>query len=127
VSTEYADWVVEIKDIGPDGRETKVSGGWLKASHRELDESKSKPYKPYHPHTRSLPVVPGRVYEYAIDLCSTSRVFKALHSLQLVIQGQESGWPPPAFYHVSNMIETTHTIYHTREYPSYLLLPVIPK
>jgi len=127
LSTEEANWMVDIKDIAPDGSETMVSKGWLKASHRELDASKSKPYQPYHPHTRSLSIVPGRIYEYAIDIRETSNVFRAGHRLQLVIKGQDAPWDDFfIWYHVSNMKETRHTVYHTPEYASYLLLPVIP-
>ncbi len=127
LSTDEANWMVDIKDIAPDGSETMISKGWLKASHRELDESKSKPYRPYHPHTRSLPIVPGRIYEYAIDIRDTSNVFKAGHRLQLVIKGQDAPWDDFfIWYHVNNMKETRHTIYHTPEYLSYLLMPVIP-
>jgi uncharacterized protein len=31
--------------------------GFLKASHRELDERTT----PYHPHTRAVPVEPGKI------------------------------------------------------------------
>lgn len=128
LTTEDANWIVHIEDIAPDGSETVISKGWLKASHRELDESKSKPYKPFHPHTRSLPIAPGRIYEYAIDIRETSNVFKAGHKLQLVIKGQDAPWDDFfIFYHVTNMKQTQHTIYHTPEYASYLVLPVIPK
>lgn len=128
LTTEDANWMVDIKDIDSNGSETMISKGWLKASHRELDESKSKPHKPYHPHTRSLPAVPRRIYEYAIDVRDTSNVFKAGHRLQLVIKGQDAPWDDfMIWFHVSNMKETRHTIYHTPEYASYLLLPIIPK
>jgi len=128
LTTEDANWIVHIEDIAPDGSETVISKGWLKASHRELDESKSKPYKPFHPHTRSLPIAPGRIYEYAIDIRETSNVFKAGHKLQLVIKGQDAPWDDFfIFYHVTNMKQTQHTIYHTPEYASYMVLPVIPK
>ncbi|MFC1861514.1 CocE/NonD family hydrolase [Chloroflexota bacterium] len=128
LSGEDANWMVDIKDIAPDGSETVISKGWLKASHRELDENKSVPYRPYHPHTRSIPIVPGRVYEYAIDIRDTSNVFKTGHRLQLVIKGQDAPWDDFfIWFHVNTMKEVRHTIHHTPEYPSYLLLPVIPK
>jgi putative CocE/NonD family hydrolase len=128
LTAEDANWMVDIKDIGDDGSETIISKGWLKASHRELDESKSKPHRPYHPHTRSLPIIPGRIYEYAVDIRDTSNVFKAGHRLQLVIKGQDAPWDDfLIWFHVNNMKETRHTVYHTPEYASYLLLPVIPK
>ncbi len=127
LSTQDADWVVNINDIAADGSERLITKGWLKASHRELDQSKSKPYKPYHPHTRSQPVVPGQVYEYAVEIKETANVFKAGHRLQLVIKGQDSEQEEHgAWYHLASLTETRHEVFHTVKYPSYLLLPIIP-
>ena len=120
--------MVDIKDIDSDGTERVVSKGWLKASHREIDESKSKPYPPFHPHTTSVLVEPGKIYEYAIEMGATSNVFQAGHKIQLVIKGQDNPWEDGIIlYHASNMQETLHTVHHSTDYPSYILLPIIPK
>ena len=84
MSTDDANWIIAIYDVHPDGKITPVSKGWLKASHRELDETKSKPYLPFHPHTRSVSVEPDNVYEYAIEMGATANVFKSGHKMQLV-------------------------------------------
>ncbi|MBU2497583.1 MAG: CocE/NonD family hydrolase [Proteobacteria bacterium] len=127
LSTEDASWMADIKDIDRAGAERLVSKGWLKASHRELDETKSRPYKPYHPHARSLPVEPGEIYQYVMEICETSNVFRAGHRIQLVIKGQDSRREEgDHYFHLNNMKETKHTVYHSDEYPSYLLLPIIP-
>jgi predicted acyl esterase len=127
LSTGDANWMVDIKDVGPTGAEKVISKGWLKASHRELDNAQSKPYKPYHPHTRSLPIEPGSINEYAVAICETSNVFRAGHRIQLVIKGQDSRWEEgDHYFHLNNMKETKHIVYHTEDYPSYLLLPIIP-
>lgn len=131
ISTADTNWIAEINDVDPDGTETRVSIGWLKASHRELDESKSKPYKPFHHHTGAIPVDPGRIYAYAIEICDTSYVFKAAHRMQLVVKAQDAPWEGTSYiYRLSNHLsasrETLHTIYHTPEFPSHLLLPIIP-
>jgi hypothetical protein len=128
LSTEDANWFVNLWDIASDGSRTLVTKGWLKASHRELDEKKSRPYQPYHKHLRKLPIKPDEVYEYAIDIRDTSYVFKAGHRIQLLFKGQDSPWEDFfIWYHINNMNETKHSIYHDSRYPSYLLLPVIPK
>jgi hypothetical protein len=125
LSTEDTHWMVEIKDLDPNGAETIITKGWLKASHRELDETKSKPYQPYHPHTRSLPVKPGEIYEYAVEIRETSYVIKAGHRFRLEIKGQDH--LHLRYAHVPYMKETKHTIYHSNKYLSHLLLPIIPK
>jgi predicted acyl esterase len=129
LSTEDTNWMVCINDVDEDGVERVMTRGWLKASHRELDETKSKRYQPYHPHTGSLPIEPGKIFEYAIDLRETSNVFRVGHRIQLVIKGQDSTWDEGGglYFHLNNMKETKHFVYHSDEYPSYLLLPIIPK
>ena len=128
LSTDDANWMVVINDIHPHGSITPVSKGWLKASHREIDETKSKSYLPFHPHTRGIPVEPEKIYEYAIEMGATSNLFKAGHRLQFIIKGQDNPWDDGAItYHASNMRETVHTVHHSVTHPSYLLLPVIPE
>ena len=131
LSTPDAHWIVEVSDIDPQGAARRVSIGWLKASHREVDAQKSQPWKPCHPHTGTTPIEPGRVYEYAIEICDTSWVFKAGHCLELMIKAQDAPWEGTSYiYRLSNHLspssETRYTIYHTPEYPSHLLLPLIP-
>lgn len=126
LSIDDANWITAINDVHPDGSITPISKGWLKASHREIDEARSKPYLPFHPHTRKLPAEPGEVYKFAIEMGATSNLFKAGHKMQLVIKGQDNPWEDGAIlYHSSNMRETVHTVHHSVSHPSYLLLPVI--
>ncbi|MCK5429203.1 MAG: CocE/NonD family hydrolase, partial [Anaerolineales bacterium] len=107
LSTDDANWIAAIYDVHPDGSTTPASKGWLKASHRELDEAKSRPHLPVHSHTRSVPVEPGKLYEYAIEMGATANVFKSGHKMQLVIKGQDNPWEDGAIlYHASNMTET---------------------
>ena len=109
-----------------------MTTGWLKASHRELDEAKSKPWLPVHPHLRAIPVVPGEVNEYAIRIFSFSNVFKSGHRIEIELSSQESftdaavALLPPDSFHLPSGRATTHKIFRDKNHPSYLLLPVIP-
>jgi len=123
--TNDTDWYLKVKDIDVDGAERCVAEGWLKASRYEIDESKSEPYNPYHPHTRSLPIEPGEVILYASDLKLACNVFLTGHKIRLEIAGQDV--QQALWYFLPHMAEVTHTIYSTSDKPSYLLLPVIPK
>jgi uncharacterized protein len=128
ISAADANWMVVLKDIDPNGKEVLVTRGWLKASRRTLDKSKSKPYQPFQSHTESVPVEPGKVYDYAIEIRETSYVFKRGHSLQLVIKGEDTPYEEDAsrtYFHLPNMINTKHTIWHNSLHRSYLLLPII--
>ena len=123
--TNDTDWYLKVIDVDVDGSDRCVAEGWLRASHYELDKRKSKPYAPYHPHTRSLPIEPGQVILYASDIRMTSNVFLCGHKIRLEIAAQDQ--VQACHYHLPHMAEVQHTIYSTRERPSYLLLPIIPK
>jgi predicted acyl esterase len=121
-----ATWVVTLRDIAPDGSSRTLTKGWLRASHRELDPERSKPYRPYHPHTAREVLEPGRAYEYAIEVRETSNVFLPGHRLALDIKGQDSTAEDPIWVHTCNPVPTRHTIHFGPGKPSRLLLPLIP-
>src|SRR3954454_18426310 len=47
------DLQVTVTEIRPDGNETYVQRGWLRASHRKLDAARSTPLRPYQTHLRA--------------------------------------------------------------------------
>ncbi len=132
IDTDDTNFIVKLNDVDPSGNRSPVSTGWLKASHRELDESKSRPWRPHHPHTRAIPVVPGEIHRYAIRMYSMSWVFKAGHRIELEVRSQEASDDPqaallpPDASHLPSGRATTHKIYRDKEHPSHLLLPIIP-
>ena len=132
IDTDDTNFIVKLYDVDPHGNRTQMSTGWLKASHRELNEKKSKPWLPHHPHTRSIPVVPGQIYEYAIRVFSMSNVFKKGHRIELERSSQEPFGDaaitllPPDSFHLPSGRATTHKIYRDKNHPSHLLLPVVP-
>ncbi len=134
ISGEDADFIVKLKDVSPDGNEFVLTRGWLKASHRELDKKKSRFWQPYHPHTRAVPVTPGEVNEYAIEVRPIANLFKKGHRIKLEIWGCDYPSDPvdrtldwPGWSHLSYNKEVVYKIHHDGRYPSYLILPVIEK
>jgi predicted acyl esterase len=134
ISGDDADFIVKLKDVSPDGSEAVLSRGWLKASHREVDKDRSKPWQPYHSHTSAIPVVAGQINEYAIEIRPISNLFRKGHKIKLEIWGcdypSDAGDPTiwwPTYNHIPYDKEVSYKIYHTPEYPSYLLLPIIPR
>ncbi len=123
-SSNDTDWYLKLFDMGADGSKRCVAEGWLKASHYEIDETKSEPYAPYHPHTRSLPIESGRVILYASDLRMDSNVFLTGHKIRLEIAAQDQ--VQALWYHLPNMAKVKHVIFSRKDCPSYLLLPIIP-
>jgi predicted acyl esterase len=130
IDTDDTNWMVTVSDIDPDGKKSPLTTGWLKASHRELDEKKSKPWAPYHPHTRTVPVPPGEIIEYPIRIYPFSNVFCKGHCIEVEIKSLEAASDvnvmlPPESGHLNSARATTHKIFRDIEHQSYLLLPVI--
>jgi hypothetical protein len=125
------DFYAKIVDVyGPEpgqaeGMEMNVSKGWLRASHRALDEAKSKPYRPFHTHVDPEPITPGEVYAFAIEVMPTSRVFAKGHRIRLQIAPADSPLLDVPLNHHFGMRMGVDTIYHDALRPSHLLLPVI--
>ena len=131
-------WIISLRDVAPGGKQVELTKGFLKASHREVDEEKSKPYEPYHPHVNPQPVEPGKIEKYSIALAPMSNIFKAGHRLRLVISSMdharardydlapESLGRTHSPWHLGSSMTTLHKVFHDEEHPSHLLLPVIP-
>ena len=136
IDQDDTNWIVALRDVAPDGSMLEVNRGFLKASHRALDEQRSEPWKPYHPHEVAEPVERGTICRYDIELNAMSNVFKAGHRIRLEIASMdhpralaariEIGGPIHLPYHVCSSRTTVHRIHHDPAHPSHLLLPVIP-
>jgi predicted acyl esterase len=134
IDQDDTNWIVKLFDLDEKGSEVRYLGtSYLKASHRAVDKSMSKPYAPWHPHTKeSIEVIkPGEIYEYAIELLPIGNVFKAGHRIKLEIFSMEHGKDPEMIDHyhphVCSSKTTVHKIYRDKEHPSHLVLPIIPK
>ena len=129
------DFIVVVRDVDSDGTAFSLTRGWLKASHREVDESQSKPWRPFHPHTNPKPVPEGEVIEYRVEIQPIANVFKAGQRLRLEI------WPCDwmthkdphdwtLFWGYTNHIpygkDVDYEIHHDKRYASHLLIPVVP-
>ncbi len=64
-----------------------VSRGFLRASHRQLDESRTTSYRPYHTHTQRLPVVAGQSLGLDLEMLPSATHFAAGDQLRLDLQG----------------------------------------
>ncbi len=127
---------------------TPIAQGWLRASHRELDLKKSKPYQPYHPHQKIDPLQPGKVYELDVEIWPTCIVIPAGYRIGLSVKGQDYVYPGGTGGKLSNMkneftgvgpflhndvrdrppeiFDGNITLYTGGQYDSWLMLPVIP-
>ena len=120
-----ATWVVAVNDVAPDGSTRLISKGWLRACTERSMRCVRSRTSLFIPIRRLLPVEPGKIYEYAIEIRETSNVFRAGHRIELVIKGQDAPSEDPIWYHLCNIKETKHTIFHNSGYLSHLLFPII--
>lgn len=131
IDADDTNWIAGLSDVDERGVEQLLGRGYLKASHRTLDESKSMPLRPYHPHMVSEPVVPGQIYKYAIEVTPVVNVFKAGHRMKLEIKSMESPKDPENLIHfhphLCSSKTTVHRIYRDKQHKSCLFLSVIPK
>lgn len=70
----------------------RVSTGWLRASMRMLDESRSRPFDPVPTFTGSEPLRPGEIVPVDIPLGPSSTLFRGGEQLRLVVAGRWL-WP----------------------------------
>jgi putative CocE/NonD family hydrolase len=100
-----------------------VAQGWLRASHRELNASRSMPLRPWHDHTRIQRLDPGEIVPLEIEIWPSATLFEAGSILQLTIQGHD-GAKYPAFRHLKLVNRGWHTLFTGGRYDSCLSIPL---
>jgi predicted acyl esterase len=97
--------------------------GWLRASHRALDASRSTPLRPWHRHARIEKLRAGDVVPVEIEIWPSATLFEAGSTLQLTIQGHDAA-RYPAFGHRQLVNRGTHAIFTGGPYDSCLVVPL---
>jgi predicted acyl esterase len=103
--------------------------GWLRVSHRELDEEKSTPYQPFHKHQRELKLKAGEIVPVEIEIWPSSTLFERGEKLRVIIQGSDIYSYPNERHtneHTATVNKGTHVIFTGGKYDSHLLMPVMP-
>ncbi|MCL3997005.1 CocE/NonD family hydrolase [Streptomyces lavenduligriseus] len=107
-----------LYDNGP------VALGWLRASHRALDEQRSTPWQPWHPHDREELLEPGVPVALDIEIWPSSTLFEPGESLEVVVQAGDvvTGVLPG---HRVTRNAGDHIIRTGGRFDSHLLVPVV--
>jgi uncharacterized protein len=106
-----------------------VALGWLRVSHRELDEAKSTPFQPVHKHTREIKLQTGEIVPVEIEIWPTSVLFEKGEKLRIIVQGSDIYHYPEDVHsdgHTETVNRGEHVIYTGGKYDSHLLAPIIP-
>tara|TARA_A100001015_G_scaffold308192_1_gene405394 strand:- start:115 stop:1215 length:1101 start_codon:yes stop_codon:yes gene_type:complete len=161
VSSESADadLFLVVRAFYPDFKEvvfkgaldphTPIAQGWLRASHRKLDDALTRPDRPYHTHDEKQPLNPGEIYELDIEIWPSCISLPKGFRIALSVRGRDYVYPGGADGGLSNMknkftgvgpflhddprdrpldiFGKTVTLHNTEAQKSYVLLPVIPK
>jgi predicted acyl esterase len=111
-------------DINPTA--TVLAKGWLRASQRTLDPSRSLHGEPYVAHKERAPLVPGEVYELTIEMTHMAYRFAAGTRIRLELCCADSTVTDLQFNHIftPDMVGTD-TFHHDASHPSRLILPVL--
>ena len=99
-----------------------VAKGWLRASHRDLDQSRSTPLRPWHSHTRIQKLRPDESVPLEIEIWPSATFFETGSTLRLAIQGHDAA-RYPGFRHRKLVNRGRHTIFTGGRYDSYLTVP----
>ena len=157
--TVDADLFVVLRVFSPDDSEvvfqgaidphTPIGQGWLRASHRKLDDVLSTEYRPYHTHDEKQLLTPGEIYELDIEIWPTSIVIPEGYRIAVTVRGNDYEYPGDTggaklsnfknelrgcgpFLHDDprdrppSIFGKKVTIYCGGETPSSILLPAVP-
>jgi uncharacterized protein len=119
-SAKNTDFTAKLVDAYPDGRAIRICEGIIRADHHDSSLLPSN-------------IEPGKIYKYNIDLWATSNVFKKGHQIKVEISS--SNFPRfdrnlntgNYFATDTTVLKAEQEIFHSAEYPSCIVLPVIKK
>lgn len=139
ITGNNTDLFVQVADLDTKSKELKfLTRGWLKASHRALDEKQSDysnvdparahfMYRPYRQHTNPIDVPPDEPIDYKIEVWPTAHVFRPGHQLVVIVTAPPAIDSNYSFALQSNQPASVNTIlYNDLRYPSSITLPVVP-
>lgn len=124
------DLEVTLTELRPDGNEVMVQSGWLRASHRALVDDESTELRPVHSYleTDLRPLTDGsgdNLFELArVEILPFAHTFRAGSSIRLMVDapgGNRATWE---FETISGGEQVQIGV--GPEFPSQLVLPVVP-
>lgn len=98
---------VVVEDVGPDGEATRVTEGWLRASHREG-------------HRELVRVEPGTEYDLSVELWPTHYRFQEGNQLRVRVSSDD-------YPEIESSAPSGNVTVHTGTAGSSILLPVLPE
>ena len=106
-----------------------VALGWLRASHRELDEQRSSPGQPVLTHRQERKPGRGEIVPLDIEILPSGTRFEPGEALRLVIQGRDIYRQPRPLvqaFHDASVNHGPHVVHTGGRFGSWLAVPRVP-
>jgi predicted acyl esterase len=117
-----------MSEVRPDGKETFVQGGWLRANESKLDARKSTLLEPVLS-LRAADVKPlpaGRFVQVTIPLYYEGHAYRAGSRIRVTISAPNGDQPIWSFGQTQPKGKAKISIAYSKRMPSRLILPVVP-
>jgi predicted acyl esterase len=126
-SAPDVDLEVTISEVRPDGHETYVQSGWLRASRRALDPTRSTELRPVPTFSDAdaAPLPPGEPALVRVPLLPFGHAFRVGSRVRVVVQPPGGNRPAWAFDARTYDRDVTVTVARSRAHPSRVVLPVV--
>ena len=126
-SKRDVDLQVTVSEVRPDGIETYVQSGWLRASERKLAPGSSL-LEPVQSLRRAdaTPLPRGRFALVTVPLYYEGHVYRAGSRIRITISAPGGDQPEWAFTDLVPRGRATVRLAHSEAMPSRLVLPVVP-
>ncbi|RUV06016.1 MULTISPECIES: CocE/NonD family hydrolase [unclassified Mesorhizobium] len=119
------DFMVTVKDIDPEGNTLYLTRGFLRASMREIDSARSWSDEINQSYRKVEMLEPGKIYEARFSLWTIGHVVREGHRLELSILAP-SEIPSPLLGAAPVGAPSVNKVYHSPQFPSRLVLPIVP-
>ena len=122
-------WMMRLVDVHPDGYSALLCDAIMRARFRDPQNAGA------FNAARLSEVVPDRVYQYSLDFWrGTGNVFEKGHQIRIEISSSYFPFYLPILNTAADLegfethpVVARQKVYHTHQYPSHVVLPVIPR
>lgn len=125
------DWMMRLVDVRPDGSTAFLTDGVLRARSRDPD------LQGRFTADKLTAITPGQVYEYTLEFWrGTANVFAKGHRIRVEVSSSffpyylrnlNTGADNVGLVNESDAVVATQSVRHDPQYPSHIVLPVIPR
>jgi uncharacterized protein len=125
-SARDTDLQVTLSEVRPDGNETYVQNGWLRASHRKLSRDLSTGIDPFPTHLKrdAAPLPRGKYALVRVPVWPVVHAFRAGSRIRVTLQAVGGDRPRWAFASVDHG-QTHNTIELGGTRPSFFTAPIV--